>query len=111
MAKVFAVYQFGWRDRAEATSPIGDGVTTPVVALIGLCRDRAKADRIAARIRRAGRRALDQGVRPQEPLVGRAPYDPFQFVAPPDRERVSRTEAHRRAVAGVVARRAELGIS
>ena len=44
-------------------------------------------------------------------VVGRAPYDPFQFVAPPDRERVSRTEAHRRAVAGVVARRAELGIS
>ena len=111
MAKLFAVYQFGWRDQAEATTPIGDGVATPAVALIGLCRDRAKAERIAARIRRAGRRALETGVRPHEPLIGRAPYDPFQFVAPPDRERVTRAEAHRRAVAGVVARRAELGIS
>jgi hypothetical protein len=110
VAKLFAVYQFGWRDRAETTIPIGDGVATPAVSLIGLCRDRAKADRIAARIRRAGRRALESGVRPQEPLVGRGPYDPFQFVAPPDRERVTRAEAHRRAVAGVVARRAELGI-
>lgn len=110
MAKLFAVYQFGWRDRAESATPIGDGITTPTFALIGICRDRAKAERIAARIRRAGRRALEQGVRPHEPLVGRAIYDPFLFVAPPDRDRLTRAEAHRRAVAGVVARRAELDI-
>ena len=110
MAKLFAVYQFGWRDRAESTTPLGDGVTTPTFALIGICRDRGKAERIAARIRRAGRRALERGARPHEPLVARAVYDPFLFVAPPDRDRVTRAEAHRRAVAGVVARRAELGI-
>jgi hypothetical protein len=110
MTKLFAVYQFGWRDRSESTIPLGDGVATPAWALIGLCRDRAKAERIVARIRRASRMALDQGAQPREPLVGRGPYDPFQFVAPPDRDRVTRAEAHRQAVAGVVARRAELGI-
>lgn len=111
MAKLFAVYQFGWRDRAESTIPIGDGVTSPTFALIGICRDRAKAERIATRIRRAGRLAVERGLRPREPLVGRAVYDPFLFVAPPDRARVTRAEAHRRAVAGVIARRAELGIA
>jgi hypothetical protein len=111
MAKLFAVYQFGWRDRMETTTPVGDGVTTPTWALIGICRDAAKAERIAERLRKAGRTAVDLGVRPHEPLIGRAEYDPFQFVASPDRKRVTRSEAHRRAVAGVVARRAELGIS
>ena len=111
MPKLFAVYQFGWRDRAESTLPLGDDPEAPSIALIGLCRDRAKADRIAARLRRAGRRALDQGTCPREPLIGRAPYDPFQFVPQADRERVTKAEAHRRAVAGVVARRAQLGIS
>ena len=110
VAKLFAVYQFGWRDRAEATSPLGDGHQAPTIALIGLCRDQAKADRIAARIRRTGRRALELGLRPNEPLIGRGPYDPFQFILLADRDRVSRAEAHRRAVAGVVARRAELGV-
>jgi hypothetical protein len=110
VAKLFAVYQFGWRDRSEANTALGDGVATPARALIGLCRDRAKAERIAARLRRAARAALDRGVRPREPLIGRGPYDPFEFVPPPDRGRVTRTEAHRRAVAGVVARRAELGV-
>jgi hypothetical protein len=50
MAKLFAVYQFGWRDRTNATTPVGDGVTTPSWALIGVCRDAARADR---RLRRA----------------------------------------------------------
>ena len=111
MAKLFAVYQFGWRDRMETTTPIGDGVTTPVWALIGICRDAAKADRIAERLRRAGRTAIELGVRPHEPLIGRADYDPFQFIPPGQRDQVGRREAHRRAVAGVVARRAELGIA
>ena len=111
MSKLFAVYLSGWRDRADATTPLGDGREVPALALIGLCRDRAKAGRIAARIRRAGRRALDTGTRPREPLIGRAPYDPYRFVPVADRERLSRAEAHRRAVAGVVARRAELGVS
>jgi hypothetical protein len=110
VAKLFAVYQFGWRDRTESTVPLGDGVAAPDRALIGLCRDRAKADRIAVRIRRAAREALARGARPREPLIGRGPYDPFQFVPLPERDRVSRTEAHRLAVAGVVARRAELGV-
>lgn len=111
MAKLFAVYLSGWRDRAESTTPLGDGITTPTQALIGLCRDPAKADRIAARLRRTGRRALDLGLCPNEPLIGRALYDPLQFVPPPDRAVVTRAEAHRRAVAGVVARRAELGFN
>jgi len=110
MAKLFAVYQFGWRDRLDSTTPIGDGVTTAVWALIGVCRDAARADRIAERLRQAGRTALDLGTRPHEPLIGRADYDPFQFVAPGQRDQVDRREAHRHAVAGVVARRAELGI-
>jgi hypothetical protein len=109
--KLFAVYQFGWRDRTESTIPLGDDAEVPAFALIGLCRDRAKAERIAIRLRRAGRRALELGVRTREPLIGRAPYDPFKFVPAQDRQRVSRVEAHRRAIAGVVARRAELGIS
>jgi hypothetical protein len=111
MAKLFAVYQFGWRDGAAGTTPLGDGVTTPAWALIGLCRDAGKADRIAARLRRAGRAALGLGARPQEPMIGRAPYDPFRFVPLADRARLTRREAHSRAIAGVVARRAELGIS
>lgn len=110
MAKLFAVYQFGWRDRDESTTPLGDGVTAPAWSLIGLCRDAAKADRIAARIRRAGRTALGAGVRPREPMIGRATYDPFRFVPLADRARLTRREAHAQAVAGVVARRAELGI-
>jgi len=110
VAKLFAVYQFGWRDPDESITPIGDGVTAPAWALIGLCRDAAKADRIAARLRRAGRTALDAGVRPRKPMIGRAPYDPFRFVPPADRPSLTRREAHARAVAGVVARRAELGI-
>jgi len=110
VAKLFAVYQFGWRDRGESTTSLGDDREAPAMSLIGLCRDRAKAARIAARIRRAGRHALDTGVRPREPLVGRAPYDPFRFLTLADRDRLTRAEAHRRAVAGVVARRAELGI-
>ena len=47
MAKLFAVYQFGWRDRMDSTTPLGDGVTTAAWALIGVCRDAARADRIA----------------------------------------------------------------
>src|SRR3954466_12124962 len=70
VAKLFAVYQFGWRDRTESAIPLGDGVAAPERALIGLCRDRAKADRIAVRIRRAAREALARGARPREPLIG-----------------------------------------
>jgi hypothetical protein len=110
MAKLFAVYLFGWRGPNEATTPIGDGVTTPAWALIGLCRGAAKADRIAARIRRVGRTALDSGIHPPEPMIGRARYDPFRFVPVGDRARLSRRDAHARAVAGVIARRSELGI-
>jgi hypothetical protein len=43
-------------------------------------------------------------------MIGRAPYDPFRFVPLADRARLTRREAHARAVAGVIARRAELGI-
>lgn len=110
MAKLFAVYQFGWRDQTEGTTPLGDGVTAPAWALIGLCRDPAKADRIAARLRQTGRTALTAGLRPREPIIGRAPYDPFRFVPLVDRARLTRREAHSLAIAGVVARRAELGI-
>jgi hypothetical protein len=110
VAKLFAVYQFGWRERTESTSHLEGNKEAPVFALIGLCRNRAKAERIADRIRRASRRAFDLGIRPREPLIGRAPYDPFLFVAAQDRNRLSRMEAHRQAVAGVVARRAELGV-
>ena len=116
MAKLFAVYQFGWRDQTQFTTPMGDGVTTPIWALIGICRDAARADRIALRLRRAGRRALGTGVRPREPLIGRADYDPFHYVLPAcvpagPSDRLDRRAAHRQAVAGTTARRAELGIS
>jgi hypothetical protein len=110
MAKLFAVYQFGWRDQTESTTPMGDGVTTPTWALVGICRDAARADRIARRLRRAGRRALGLGIRPREPLIGRADYDPFHYVPPAQRDQLDRREAHHHAVAGTVARRAELGV-
>lgn len=110
VAKLYAVYLFGWRDRTDLTTPLGDDRAAPALSLIGLCRERAKADRIAARIRRSGRQAVENGAREREPVIGRAPYDPFRFLTVADRDRVSRVEAHRLAVAGVVARRAELGI-
>ena len=110
MAKLFAVYQFGWRDQTESTTPMGDGVTTPTWALIGVCRDAAMADRIARRLRRAGRRALGLGTRPREPLIGRADYDPFHYLPPARRDQFDRRAARRRALAGTAARRADLGI-
>jgi hypothetical protein len=83
---------------------MGDGVTTPTWALIGMCRDAAPADRIA------GRRALGLGIRPREPLIGRADNDPFHDVPPAQRDQLDRRAAHHHAVAGTVASRAELAI-
>ena len=106
MAKLFAVYQFGWRDGAAGTTPSGTGSPPPAWALIGpVPGTRGKADRIAARLRRAGRAALGLGTLPQEPMIRSAPYDPFRFVPLADRARLTRREAHSRAIAGVVARR------
>ena len=137
MTKVFAVYQYAWRDPEQSSVALGDGVTAPPVALIGLCRDRARATRAAAKIRRAAirlglrrrealvreratraaakirratRAAIRLGLRRREALVGVREYDPREFLVQQDRPRVTRREAHALATAGMMARREQLGV-
>jgi hypothetical protein len=110
MSKVFAVYQYGWRDPGESSMALGDGVTGPPRALIGLCRDRARADRAARKIRRATQTAIRLGLRRREALVGVCEYDPREFLPQHDRPLVTRREAHAIATAGMMARREQLGV-
>ena len=110
MTKVFAVYQYAWRDPEQSSVALGDGVTAPPVALIGLCRDRARATRAAAKIRRATRTAIRLGLRRREALVGVREYDPREFLVQQDRPRVTRREAHALATVGMMARREQLGV-
>jgi hypothetical protein len=91
-------------------------VTQPCRALIGLCRNRAKAVRIVRKVRQAITAALG----PQIPgdtkvlaLIDVGPYNPVAFLADEERWRdnPTRAEAHRRAMAGVKDRRQRLGIA
>jgi hypothetical protein len=116
MKTIYAVYQYGWQDGGGHETPIGNGVTVPCRALIGLCRGRAKAERIAVRIRRLMSEAPGPavpGAGKPLPLIDVSPYNPFSFL--PDEERwrdePTRAEAHRRVVAGVSDRRTRLGIA
>jgi hypothetical protein len=116
MSTVFAVYQYAWRDSTGWEAPFGNGVTQPCRALIGLCRDRAKAVRIARRVRRAIAAALGPRVAGDNkalPLIDVGPYNPVEFLADQDRWRdnPTRAEAHRRAMAGVKDCRLRLGIA
>ena len=111
LTKLFAVYLDEGRDPAPDVTPTVPGGPTPRHALLGLCRDPFKAARIAAKIRRASRSAVRQGLRPQEALIGWAAYDPYHFIPPSDRTQLTRREAHRRAMTGAAARRAELGLA
>jgi hypothetical protein len=110
MSKVFAVYQYAWRDADRTSVAIGDGVTVPPLALIGLCRDRARAARTARKIRRAAQTAIALGLRQQEALVGVCEYNPRDFLLQPDRGVVTRREAHALAAVGMMARRERLGV-
>ena len=109
LTKLFAVYLDGWRDQAPDPAPSGG--PTAAHGLLGLCRDPIKAARIAARLRRASQTAVRPGSRPQEALIGWAAYDPYHFVPPSDRTHLTRREAHRQAMTGAAARRAELGLA
>jgi hypothetical protein len=116
MSTVFAVYQYGWRDSGGWEAPIGNGVTQPCRALIGLCRDRAKAVRAARRVNRAIIAAIGPRVPGDNkvlPLIDVGPYNPVAFLADEERWRdnPSRAEAHRRAMAGVKGCRQRLGIT
>src|SRR5688572_7696488 len=102
MTKVYAVYQYGWRDTDRLSVALGDGVTGPPMALIGLCRDRARADRAARKIRRATRAAISLGLR-REALVGVCAYDPRDFLMQQDRRVMTRREAHAVATTGMMA--------
>ena len=110
MPRVYAVYQYGWRDPDHQTVALGDGVTVPPVALIGLCRDRARAARAARKIRRATQTAIALGLRRREALVGVREYDPRDFVLQQARLALTRREARGRAAAGMMARREQLGV-
>ena len=109
LTKLFAVYLDGCQD--QAPSAAAPAVTTTANGLLGLCRDPLKAARIAARLRRTIRSAVRQGLRPREALIGCAAYDPYHFIPPSDRAQLTRREAHRLAVTGAAARRAELGLA
>jgi hypothetical protein len=110
MPKVFAVYQYGWRDPEQSSLSLGDAVTTPPMALIGLCRDQARAARAARKIRRATQTAIALGLRRREALVGVREYDPRDFLLQHDRLVVTRREAHALATIGMIARREQLGV-
>jgi hypothetical protein len=110
MSQVFAVFQYGWRDVDCRSVALGDGVCVPPKALIGLCRDRARAARAARRIRRATRAAIAHGLRSREALVGVCVYDPREFLLQHDRRVVTRREAHTLATTGMMARREQLGV-
>jgi hypothetical protein len=116
MSRVFAVYQFGWRDSGGRQEPFGNGVTQPCRALIGLCRDRAKAVRVARRVHRTITAALGPRVAGDNkvlPLIDVGPYNPAAFLADEERRRdnPTRAEAHRRAMVGVKSCRQRLGIA
>ena len=110
MSKVFAVYQYGWRDTDDLSVALGDGVTSPPWALIGLCRDRVRAARAARKIRRTTQVAISLGLRRREALVGVREYDPRDFLLHHNREVITRREAHVIATAGMMARREQLGV-
>jgi hypothetical protein len=110
MSRVFAVYQYGWRDPGESSVALGDGVTGPPRALIGLCRERSRAARAARKIRRATQTAIRLGLRRREALVGVSAYDPRDFLLQQDRVRLTRREAHAVATSGMMARREQLGV-
>jgi hypothetical protein len=102
LTKIFAVYLSPGPGQSPQISPGDRGPTAEPRGLLGLCRDPLKAERIAARLRRTG------------PPVGQiewAAYDPYQFVPAADRAHLTRREAHRRAMTGAAARRAELGLA
>ena len=116
MNTVYAVYQYGWRDSGGWEAPFGNGVTRPCRVLIGLCRDRAKARRVARRIRLALAAALGQRVPGDNktlPLIDVGPYNPVEFLADQERWRdnPTRAQAHRAAMAGVKDCRQRLGIT
>ena len=110
MSKVFAVYQYAWRDPDHLSVALGDGVTAPPLALIGLCRDRARAARAARKIRRATQLAISLGLPRREALIGVSEYNPRDFVLGKDRQAVTRREAHAVATAGMMDRREQLGV-
>jgi hypothetical protein len=116
MNPVYAVYQYGWRDSTGWEAPFGNGVTRPCRVLIGLCRDRAKARRVARRIRRAIAAALGPRVLGDNktlPLIDVGPYNPVEFLADQERWRdnPTRAQAHQVAMAGVKDCRQRLGIT
>ncbi len=108
MSKLFAVYVYGWNDQPPSTAPTENESETHL--LLGLCRDSDKADRIVARLRRSGRAAVRKGARSRLALIGCSRYDPYHFIPASERAGLSRREAHNRAFAGAVTRRAELGL-
>jgi hypothetical protein len=116
MSKVFAVYQYGWRDTGGGQKPFGNGLTQARRVLIGLCRGRAKAERVARRVHRAIIAAVGPrvpGDNKMFPLIDVGPYYPADFLADQERWRdnPTRAEAHRRAMAGVKSCRQRLGVA
>ncbi|HJZ90135.1 MAG TPA: hypothetical protein VKE40_04635 [Gemmataceae bacterium] len=116
MTTLYAVYQYGWQDSSWHETPLGNGVTQPCRALIGLYRDQAKAEWTARRIRRRvgaalGARAPGDGK--ALPMINVGRYNPLGFLADQERWRdePTRAEAHRRVVAGVSDWQARLRIA
>ncbi len=108
LTKLFAVYLSQGPDQPLQISP--GGATEPH-GLLGLCRDAHKAERITARLRRTRRPTGLPDLGPPAGRIEWAAYDPYHFVPATDRPHLTRREAHRRAMTGAAARRAELGLA
>jgi hypothetical protein len=111
LTKLFAVYLSHRPGESPQTTLDDRGATTEPDSLLGLCRDALKAERIAARLRRASRLTGLQELSPPVAGIAWAAYDPYRFVPAADRPHLTRREAHRRAMTGAAARRAELGLA
>jgi hypothetical protein len=111
LTKLFAVYLSQGPGASPQTSLVDSGATTEPHGLLGLCRDALKAERIAARLRRTSRLTGLQELGPPAGRIEWAAYDPYHFVPATERPHLTRREAHRRAMIGAAARRAELGLA
>ena len=110
LTKVFAVYLSQGPGAPHQPARAEGGTTTETHSLLGLCRDALKAARIAARLRRTTRVSGLPELGPPAGRIEWSAYDPYHFVPAADRPNLSRREAHRRAMTGAAARRAELGL-
>jgi hypothetical protein len=116
MKRLYAVFQFGWTNTFGWFEPLHGNGPGPKRALLGVCRTRAKADRIADRVRRLATIAfgtIPTADTPSVPLIGVVRYDPHRFLTARERRAglLSRRDAHRQLMTEAKVWRARLGIA